>query len=284
MPEHKRDEDEVETFDLTVRCPGVAYDVGQKGFARVLVVQRLADSVAEYDDRRADGEKGQLEYFKNALVGATEDDAVYQCVYLPDNPAKRGGLNDPNARYPVPESRLVPMRHDMADPVDNSSSLGPREAVQRDTLEALFDVALAFADAPSADTLEVMARHTSLDRDAIREAREAAEADSYENVPNDMTLDSYEGLEVDDRLSTDETDNVAVDDSGMEAELTDAEAVEELGGGAATDVQDTSDSADGESESDREDPPEPPEDGGPDSVAELDDGELGDFNPENDIQ
>jgi len=251
MPEHNR-EDDVETFDLTVRCPGVAYDIGQKGFARVLVVQRLANSVTEYDDARGDGEKGQLEYFKNALVGATEDDAVYQCIYLPDSPAKRDGLNDPKSRYPVPESRLVPMRHDMADPVDNSSRLGPREAAQRDALEYLFDVSLAFADAPDADTLEVMARHTSLDRDAIREARENAEADSYENVPNDMTLDSYEGLELDDRLTTDQTTTMSVDDDGMEAELV-------TEGEAEPDVQTPEDNqpeADGESE----DPPEPPED------------------------
>jgi hypothetical protein len=31
------------------------------------------------------------------------------------------------------------------------------------------------------------------------------------------------------------------------------------------------------------DPPDPPEDGGPDDVADLDDGELGDFDPSDDL-
>lgn len=256
MVEHTRNDDEAESFDLTVRCPGVAFDIGQKGFPKTLVVQKLADSVAEYDDGRGDGEKSQLGYLKNALVGATEDDAVYQCVYLTDSPVGRGDLNDPKSRYPVPESRLVPFRADKADPVDNSPQWSPREAAQYETLKDLFDTARAFSDAPSLDDLNQLFVHSGISVEVVDAAREYVEAGDYENVPDDMSMSEVTELDV--------------DDSGMEAELTDAEAVEELGGGAATDVQDTDE---------LEDPPEPPEDGGPDGVAELDDDELGDFDP-----
>lgn len=273
MVEHTRDDDSMESFDLTVRCPGVAFDVGQKGFARVLVVQRLADTVTEYDAARGDGEKGQLEYFKNAMVGATEDDTVYQCVYLPDSPVGRGELNDPKTRYPVPESRLIPFRAEKADPVDNSGKETPREAVQRDTMESLFDAARTFTDAPSMDTIELLARHTGINDDVVQSAREVVEARSYENVPDDLTLDKHVDLELDDRLS--------MDDDGMDAELTEAEAVEELGGGgASTDVQDPATDPLHTADGDPDDPPEPPEDGGPDSVGELEDEELGDFDPD----
>jgi hypothetical protein len=262
MPEHTRN-DEAESFDLTVRCPGVAFDVGQKGFARVLVVQRLADSVAEYDDRRAGGEKGQLEYFKNALVGATPDDTMYQCVYLTDNPVNRDGLNDPKNRYPVPESRLIPLRHDRADPVDDSPQWSPREAVQAETLEYLFDIALTDADTPlDEDALEQAATRAGINTDVIRSAREASESFA-DDFHDDVTLD---------------------DSDGPHMQLTDAEAVEELGGGASTDFQGTDGpKADSESEGDHDDPPDPPEDGGPDDVADLDDGELGDFDPSDDL-
>lgn len=254
MVEHTRNDDEAESFDLTVRCPGVAFDMGQKGFPRTLVVQKLADSVTEYDAGRGDGEKGQLGYLKNALVGATGDDAVYQCVYLTDNPVGRGELNDPKTRYPVPESRLVPFRADKADPVDNSPQWSPRESVQSDTLESLFDVAHAFSDAPDADELETMAEHAGFNSDVVQSAREAADVHA-------------ETLEV--------TDELSVEHDGPDMEL------KQVGDGDADDAPETTPvggEADGESETDDE-PPEPPDDD-PDGVDDLDDEQLGDFDPD----
>lgn len=182
-PDHTEDRDE--QFDLTVRCPGVAFDIAAKGMPRVLVIQKLADSVTEYDESRGNGSKSQLGYLKNAISGATEDDAVYQCVYLADNPISGTDLNDPGKSYPVPESRLVPYRAERADPVDDSPRRSPRDAVRIDALTDLFGVSFQFDASPDPSALETMAGHAGFTRDGIMEAREAAELATDENGGGD---------------------------------------------------------------------------------------------------
>ena len=262
MVEHTRNDDEAESFDLTVRCPGVAFDVGQKGFTRVLVVQKLADTVTEYDEGRGDDEKGQLGYFKNALVGATPDDTVYQCVYLTDSPVGRSDLNDPKTRYPVPESRLVPFRVDKADPIDDSPQWSPAEGVQYEVLKDLFDTARAFSDGPSMGDLNQLFAHTNVSVEVVDAAREYVEAGDYENVPDDMTMSEVTELDVD-------------DDDGPDMELKQVGEGDPDDGPEVTPVGEAPAEADGESEDDPGDPPEVPEDD-PDDVT---DGELGDFDP-----
>lgn len=249
MVEHTRDDEQTESFDLNIRVPGVAYDIGQPGFPRVLVVQKLADTVTEYDDSRPDDDKGQAEYLKNALVRTQPDDAVYQCVYLPDSPMGRSELNDPSTRYPTPESRLIPLRSDRAKPIDDGPTWTAREAVELDTLESLFDVAYALDSAPDPDTLEDMAAGTGINTDVVQSARDAAKA--HADFHDEATLD---------------------DSDGPDMEL------KRVGEGDADDAPDVT-PVGGESETEAGDPPEPPEDGGPDSVDELDDDELGDFDP-----
>lgn len=209
---HEDDDSDDEPFDLTIRVPGVAYDIGQPGFPRVLVVQQIAPTVTEYDEGR-DG-KGQAEYLKNALVRTTPSDRVFQCVYLPDGPLGGNELKDPSTRYPVPESRLIPLRAERADPIDDGPTWTPREAVQVDVLEDLFSVCRAFSDGPSMDALEVVARESNLDTEVIRTARETVDARDFENVPDDMTLPEYAGLTFRDDLSLDDSD-------GPHMELTD---------------------------------------------------------------
>jgi len=208
----------------------VAFDIGQKGFPKVLVVQKLADTVAAYDEANNDGEdaKSTLAYAKNTLVNTSPADAVYQVVYLTDSPLGRTDFNDPKSRYPIPESRLFPFRHWNADPVDNSPQWDPREVVQADVLEGLFDMAYTGADGiPTPDTLATMAEDSGINSDVVRVAKNTAKTN---------------------RETLNEADNVAVDDSDMEAEL-----------------------------SEPEEPPEPPEDGTPDNE------QLGDFDPSEDL-
>lgn len=253
---HDDDPDEAESFDLTIRVPGVAFDIGQPGFPKVLVVQRLADAVTEYDAAR-DG-KGQAEYLKNALVRTQPSDPVYQAVYLPDGPLGGNELKDPKTRYPVPESRLVPLRAERADPIDDSPTWTPREAVELDVLESLFDIALTDEETPlDEDALEQAAVRAGTNSDVVQSAREASEA-----------------------FAEDFHDDVSVDDGdGPDMELTEVEdhpeppAGPDDGGGEPGNYDAMDDALEGD------EPPEPPEDGGPDSVEELDDDELGDFDP-----
>lgn len=200
------DEDETEPFDLDIRVPGVAFDIGQPGFPRVLVVQRLADTVSEYDDQRPDS-KGQAEYLKNALVRTRPSDTVYQVVYLPDGPLGGGELNDPSTRYPVPQSRLVPLRAERAAPIDDSPTWTPREAVQRDLLERLFYQAHR-DDHVSVDGLATACDHAGLNPEVYHEAREAAEADAVEYEQTDtMSVDDGDGPDME--LIEDESDDTA---------------------------------------------------------------------------
>lgn len=260
MVEHTRDDEQTESFDLTIRVPGVAYDVGQPGFPRVLVVQKLADTVTEYDDSRPDDDKGQAEYLKNALVRTQPDDAVYQCVYLPDSPMGRSELNDPKTRYPTPESRLIPLRADRASPIDDSPTWTAREAVEVDTLESLFDVAYALDSAPDPDTLEDMAAGTGINTDVVQSARDAAKA--HADFHDEAALDDGDGPDMELKRAGEGDPDDAPD---------------------VTPVGEAPDEADGESETERDDPPEPPADGGPDGVDDLSDGELGDFDPSDDL-
>lgn len=225
MPEHTRESDDSTDFDLRIRVPGVAYDIGQPGFPRVLVVQKIADTLTEYDDRRPEGDTPHRGYAKNALVRPRDDDTVYQCVYLPDGPVAKGDLNDPNTRYPLSESRLVPVRAERADPIDDSETWSPRQAVAVDVLESLFITIRAFADAPPMDMLTLLARESGWGDEAAA-ARASVEAADFSNVPNDeQTLPEYTDL---DHKSVEvdhpEADDGGVDDGdGPEFELTDAE-------------------------------------------------------------
>lgn len=171
--DHSKDDDG-EQYDFNIRVPGVAYDVGQKGFARVFVMARLADSAKEYDRRRPD-DKSILDYFKNRLVGADDSDAVYQCVFLPDSPATRDGLKDPSTRYPLPESRLIPFRAEQGDPIDDSERWTPRQFVEYDLLHALFSISHHHEDAPDAEAVHTMAQYAGLDPEVV----DAASDDSH---------------------------------------------------------------------------------------------------------
>lgn len=221
MPDHTDDSD-AEPFDIEIRVPGIAFDLGKKGFPRVFVVQKLADSVQDYESGRPDDAKSQAEYISNAITGVSDTDAVFQVVYLKDNPIRSGDFNRPKSRYPVPESRLLPFHADAADPVDDSPTWTAREAVQHDTIERLFDVALALDVGVVPQELFNMLERTGIDRFVVESAREAAKA-HYQAHQTDGD-DPDESLE--------ETADMSVDDDGgPDMDLDDADESDDNQGG-----------------------------------------------------
>lgn len=210
MPEISHDDDTDESHDLRIRVPGVAYDMAQPGFPRVLVVQALADRVAEYDRARPDDAKPQAQYVKNALVGTTDDDTVYQVVYLPDSPVSKGDLNDPSTRYPVPESRLIPVRAEAADPIDDGSTWSPREAVQFDLLDSMASIAGQYDEAPRLVDLFILAHHAGVSVDVIDAVEAAHGAEDTSVQPDDEAVLDPDYLPLDDG----DGPNMSLDDGG----------------------------------------------------------------------
>lgn len=83
-----------------IRPGGIVHDLGQPGWPAMWVVRKEAESVETYRQERG---TDLLDFDKNLIAGASDDDEVYLVQYLVDGP-----LSEPNTRYPVPSSRLAP--------------------------------------------------------------------------------------------------------------------------------------------------------------------------------
>lgn len=191
MPDHELEHDDPrEPYIPTV--PDVAYDLGQPGWPKVLVTEKLADTVQDYVQKRPDDSDHPFTFDKNAVCGPHETDSVFRCVYLPGSP-----LDTPSTAYPVPESRLARCRVELADAIDGEShghTRHPREVIKRDVLETILTEAIALEEVN--DKVVIFRNLTTLleeaidDRGVVQQAVELAEAKRPDlQVNNDESPD-----------------------------------------------------------------------------------------------
>lgn len=99
--------------DRQIRPGDVCRDLW--GQSWVIAVERVADSVAEYDRNQADTKQSLLEYEGSVGMGATEDDPVWNCFYVNSNNTLAGGRSGP---YAFPESRICRYAYESTDGYD----------------------------------------------------------------------------------------------------------------------------------------------------------------------
>lgn len=97
--------------------------------AKVQVVGQSAETVAEYRERQ---EFDLAEYKSHPLLGVTDDDTVWETVYLPGSVT-----HSFNKSYDFPESRLVRIPVEEADPA--------LERIQRKTMTDILSILLVNA-------------------------------------------------------------------------------------------------------------------------------------------
>lgn len=145
------------TVDPVIRVGDVVHDLVERGHMRVLEHE---GTVAEYRTRE---DFDLAEYKTHPLLGITDDEDVWRCVYLSSDPSVSYGQS-----YAFPESRLA------RAPVEEASEdlERPYNSIQRALLASLY------ADASEDEwrTLSTLLSTTDIDPDLITEARELAEA------------------------------------------------------------------------------------------------------------
>jgi len=83
--------------DPEIKTGDVVHDLVERG--KMQVVAKAANSVTEYRESES---FDLAEYKSHPLLGVTEDDPVYTCVYLPDSPTTSF-----SGTYDFPRSRLA---------------------------------------------------------------------------------------------------------------------------------------------------------------------------------
>lgn len=150
--------------DASIKVGDVAIDLVKRG--KVQVVGRTAETVADHR-RRVDYDIA--EHRSNVLFDVQDDEPVWECVYLPDDPTTSFKKS-----YYLPDSRLarVPVEN-----VDERLRRFQRNLVV-DVLEALFQTAERDDMASTADAFYDVASHAGFPDDLVDEARELAEVEA----------------------------------------------------------------------------------------------------------
>lgn len=154
--------------DPELKAGDVAHDLVKRG--KVLVVERVAESVDRHRERN---DYDIAEYKANALLGVSESESVWRCVYLPDEPSTSF-----SGTYDFPRSRLARI------PVENAREdlRRPQHGQAVTMLAALFSAALAYDDAPAVEDLHTLGNYAGFSSELLEEARELAEADSEADI------------------------------------------------------------------------------------------------------
>lgn len=148
--------------DARLRAGDVAIDLIKRG--KVMVLERAAISVREHR-QTADYDIG--DYGGNPLLDVTDEETVWTCVYLPDEPT-----TEFSGTYDFPESRLARVPVEEA----NQDLRRPQEAQALSMLEAMFTAAMESRFETATDDLEFIARQ-ALPDDLVDEARELADVE-----------------------------------------------------------------------------------------------------------
>ena len=132
---------------------------------RAMVVVRAADeTVREWSER----ENYELtDNYANAKFGASDAEAVVECVYVSDV------RSEPSKTYTFPASRLRLIDAHHAD-----DGLRIAERVRLNVLEALFTAARSESDALDATDVAHLADHAGIDHDLINIASDLARAET----------------------------------------------------------------------------------------------------------
>lgn len=156
-----------------IEIGSIVQDLGQQGIPKMLVVGKAADTCRDYE-RREDFDIAGYKTHVNLPVQAS--DAVFECVYLPDEPGGQPAGNNP---YAFPSGRLARVPIEAAgedvDPV--------QVTLTRSLLVSLFATASADDMASSADAIYDVAAHAGIDDDLLDEALELAAVDDHFDSP-----------------------------------------------------------------------------------------------------
>jgi len=152
--------------DGSLKVGDVAHDLIKRG--KVIVVEKAAATVEDY--RRFE-DFDLVEYQSHPLLDVTDEETVWTCVYLPDEPKV-----DFSGTYDFPESRLARI------PVEevNDDIQRPQRASTVLTLSLVFDSMQRY-EAIDEDDIHAVADHIGDDiyRDYIDEALEVARVENH---------------------------------------------------------------------------------------------------------
>lgn len=154
--------------DPAIQVGDIVHDLIERGHMRVLEHE---GTVAEYRDR-SDDDFDHTTYKTHPLIGVTDDEDVYRCVYLSSDPSV--GYKQ---SYAFPESRLA------RAPVEEASKdlERPYHSIRRALLASLFANA---EDEEELNTIYETAYRAGLYPDLVDEARELAEAATITAEPD----------------------------------------------------------------------------------------------------
>lgn len=148
-----------------IRVGDAVYDLAGGG-SKMLVVERLADSITEHRERE---DFDLATYKSHPNLPVREDDPVFKCVFIPDSP---GG--EPSGTYDFPAGRLARAPIEAA----NTEIERVQDTIVRDTLEELLVMASAVDSTGTVDqshvdvVLDVAGE--ALDERVVRDAEELA--------------------------------------------------------------------------------------------------------------
>lgn len=152
--------------DRTIRPGDPVRDLW--GQSWLVVVEKAADSVAEYDRQQSDTQPSLLSYEGSIGVGATEEDSVWACFYLNQNNTLAGGRNGP---YDFPESRICRYAYEATDGYKRGRF---QEHIQMQVLEQMVQVVRGY-DPDFHDEIHALLVE-AFDKSTADEAFELAEA------------------------------------------------------------------------------------------------------------
>lgn len=158
---------EASDYDRQIRPGDVVRDLWGGGW--MIIFQRKADTVTEYDRMQDDTKKSLLAYEGNKAMGATEEDTVWQCFYLNKNNTLAGGRSGP---YSFPESRICRYAYEATDGWKAGRF---QDHIQMQVLERLATTALEHETEEVIDGLETLMKNV-FGVDQAQEAFELAEA------------------------------------------------------------------------------------------------------------
>lgn len=101
MPDHNDTDDDAEQFHYRrdLRPGDIVHDLGQKGWPKMRLEERVADTLTDYAEARG---TDMREFEANALTNARAGDSIWLATYLTDSPHKSA-----DTHYPVPSSRIA---------------------------------------------------------------------------------------------------------------------------------------------------------------------------------
>jgi len=150
--------------DARIKCGDVCHDV--LGSGKVQVLRKAADSVAEFSHRE---DFDLAEYKAHPLIDIDDDQAVWTCVYLPDEPTTSF-----SGTYDFPAGRLARIPVEEA----NQDYRRLQESLTVDLLTALLATASTSTMASSAGAVADVAAHAGVPDELLEEAEELAEVES----------------------------------------------------------------------------------------------------------